>query len=221
MLFESNEQLSIKEYFLQKSLWIWIVILILIIFGALIGIFGIYELVSTNDREIVTSNDIDNQVCEKTTDLGQITAYVSGGVVNPGVYILETGDRLNDLLETAGGVAKTADKEFVNKHLNLAKRLSDGDQYYIPTTAEIEEIYIAKFASSENGGNSQVNESEQIGPISINSSTKNELTQLVGIGQVRASKIIENRPYASLQELVTKSVISQSLMDEILQKITL
>lgn len=213
MLYGADEKLSLKEYLLQKPIWIWIVIVVLIIFGVGIGLFGVYQLVNTNDQEIVTSNDIDNQVCTQTADFGQVTVYISGAVVNPGVYILETGDRIIDLLESAGGFSKSADKVYINRQFNLAKRLSDGDQLYIPTTAETKKQFVTKFEEAGNAILITTNESQ--GLISINSSTQNKLMELLGVGEVRAGKIIENRPYGSLDELVSKSVISESLFNEI------
>lgn len=218
MLYGSDDSFSIKEYLSQKPWWLWIFITLVLVSGLSIGIFGIYQLVSTNDQEIVTSNDIDNQVCEQTADFGQVTVYISGAVVNPGVYILETGDRIIDLLETAGGISKSADKVYINRQFNLAQRLSDGEQLYIPTTEETEEQFKIDFEKGSSGVSS-INDSAENNSfqslISINSSPKERLMELSGVGEVRAKKIIENRPYGSLDELVSKSIISESLFKEI------
>lgn len=224
MLYTQAEQFSLKEYFTQKPLFIWIVILVLLLTGVGFGSFGVYALVRTNDQEIVTSNDIQAQVCEKTADFGRITVYVSGGVVAPGVYILESGDRLVDLLAAAGGISTAADKSYINRQFNLAELVSDGQQVYIPTVDEVEKQLTMEFGNSKaqlgaSGGSDEGGSLERL--ISINSSPKSELLQLSGIGEVRATKIIENRPYSSLQELVEKSVLSQSLFDEIKNKIAL
>jgi len=207
MLYETNEPFSIKEYFSKKPLLVWLMIFLLMFVGLFIGIYGVYQLISTNEQEIVTSSEIDNRVCEQTADFGQITVYISGAINNPGVYLLENGDRVGDVIETAGGVSESCDKSYVNKEINLAKKIIDGDQIYIPTYLETEKSF------------TQTN--LEIQPISINSSTKDQIVKLSGIGDVRASKIIENRPYGSVSELVEKSIISESLFAEIEKDIQL
>lgn len=215
MLYDSKESIPFKEYFTQKPVFIWLVIFFLFILGVGFGIFGIYELFSSNDQEIVSSSDVENQVCTQTTDFGQITVYISGAVTHPGVYVLNSGNRLVDLVASAGGISSVADKLYVNKQFNLAQRLSDGEQVYIPTNAETEAMLEVQ----------QQKQEQQVGsidnPISINSSTKESLMELSGIGEARATKIIENRPYGSIEELLTKEVISQSIFDEIKEKMVL
>ncbi len=224
MLYGQDERLSLKEVFLKKPTWLWLVILVLVFCGLGFGGFGIFQLVSNNDQEIVTSSDIESQVCEQTADFGQITVYISGAVVNPGVYILETGNRIVDLLDASGGISSDADNVYINREFNLAKRLSDGEQFYIPTKDETEEQLKTQFAdvvvSNENDIEKVAVKTAE-SPISINSSTKNELMKLSGIGEARAMKIIENRPYNNKQELVEKGVLSSSLFAEIESEIIL
>ena len=47
----------------------------------------------------------------------------------------------------------------------------------------------------------------------INGATERQLDELPGIGPVRAKAIIAGRPYADLQDLVTKKVLSQAVFD--------
>lgn len=215
MLYDSKESIPLKEYLTQKPVFIWLAIFCLFILGVGFGIFGIYELFSSNDREIVSSSDVENQVCTQTTDFGQITVYISGAVAHPGVYVLNSGNRLVDLVGAAGGISSVADKLYVNKQFNLAQRLSDGEQVYIPTNAETEAMLEIQQEKKEQ----QVGNIEN--PISINYSTKERLMELSGIGETRAVKIIENRPYGSIEELLTKEVVSQSIFDEIKEKMVL
>ena len=50
--------------------------------------------------------------------------------------------------------------------------------------------------------------------IDINSATAAQLDALPGIGPVRAKKIVEGRPYADLNDLVTKKVLTQGVFDK-------
>jgi Helix-hairpin-helix motif len=46
-------------------------------------------------------------------------------------------------------------------------------------------------------------------PVSVNSATPAQLIKVKGIGPATAKKIVANRPYASLDDLVTKKVFTQ------------
>jgi len=56
--------------------------------------------------------------------------------------------------------------------------------------------------------------------ININTSGTDGLDTLFGVGPATAKKIINNRPYSSLEELVTKHAIGASLFDKIKERLT-
>ena len=104
--------------------------------------------------------------------------------------------------------------------MNLANKLSDGDQVYIPTKEETQKLLVTNYENSlQTKTSEKTNEQQRL--ISINSSPKEQLLELSGIGEVRANKIIENRPYGSIEELVKNGVISESIFDENKSKIEL
>ncbi len=57
--------------------------------------------------------------------------------------------------------------------------------------------------------------------ININKASQEDLESLPGIGPKTAIKIIENRPYAALADLVSKNVISFKLFDQIKKQISI
>lgn len=61
-----------------------------------------------------------------------ITAYILGAVATPGVYTLPDGARVQDLVAAAGGARSDADMTQVD----LAARLADGQEVYVPHAGE-------------------------------------------------------------------------------------
>ncbi len=136
----------------------------------------------------------------------QIHVYISGAVARPGVYELNPNDRTSDALELAGGLLPVADSLFVNQKLNLAERLKDEQLLYIPFADE------AKSSTSEAPDEVVAGTN---GKTAINTASQAELEDLPGVGEKKALLIIQNRPFTSLDDLVVKKVLSQSLLDEL------
>jgi competence protein ComEA len=158
---------------------------------------------------------------------------VSGAVLNPDLYEVTPGARLKDVIDLAGGLSSEADSFFVGRNFNMAKMLKDQEKIYIPFISDIvngtfvEETRMldylnpvdnTAFSSTENLDN-QIKNSE--GLISINSATSEELDTLPGIGPTTAQKIIDNRPYSSVDELLSKKVVKSNVFGNIKEFITL
>ena len=63
---------------------------------------------------------------------GVIYVHVCGAVIKPGVYELETGSRVYEAVQQAGGFAENAEQNYVNQ----AQVLDDGVKLVIPTQEE-------------------------------------------------------------------------------------
>lgn len=62
---------------------------------------------------------------------------------------------------------------------------------------------------------------DRIALANINTSSASEMERtLKGVGDVRAKAIVAGRPYASLQDLVTKKVLTQGVLDGMRDQIT-
>ena len=146
-------------------------------------------------------------------DESKITVEVWGAVVKPGVYELLASDRVERLLIASGGLSAEADREWVEKYVNRAAKLLDGQKIYIPAEGELSVV---------GGGSSSAGKllGVQTGLININSATQSELEKLKGIGPARATAIIENRPYSAPGELLSKKVVPKSVYEQIKDQIT-
>lgn len=56
--------------------------------------------------------------------------------------------------------------------------------------------------------------------IDLNAASVSQLEELPGIGPVTAKKIIDNRPYSSVEELLVKKAVARSVFDKIRGQIT-
>jgi len=212
---------SFQNILQSKKPWQWVLIAICFGSGISVSLFATYNLLTVTEEEIVTSQDIHSQVCEQSADFGELTVFISGAIKNSGVYVLPFGSRVSDLIEISGGVSQTADIVHVHKHINFAERLSDAQQIYIPTKSETEKQLSQTSQNSQSSESFQGNTVNELGPISINSSTLQILMGLSGVGEVRAQKIIDNRPYSSLNQLVEKEVLTENMYEKIKSEINL
>ena len=138
-----------------------------------------------------------------------IAVDVEGQVQKPGVYKLNSGSIVQDALVASGGLTGSADRDWVSKNLNLALKLSDGQKVYIPKQDEV--------VSNSALGLSSITSSTDL--INVNSASEAQLDKLPGIGPVTAGKIISQRPYSTIDDLLTKKVVSQKVFDQIKDKI--
>lgn len=137
---------------------------------------------------------------------------LTGAVANPGVYNFDVGDRLDDVLQEAGGVTGTADLDRVN----LALRLRDGARIHVPAVGE------SAFGSAQ--GNI-VSSSDGLGLLNMNTATQEELEGLPGIGPVRAADIItyrkKNNGFKAIEDLLKVDGIGLATLANIVDLITI
>ncbi len=127
---------------------------------------------------------------------------ISGAVNKPGVYQVGANTRVGEALAKAGGISPEANLDWVAKNLNQASPVKDGMKLYIPRTTEV--------PTSQNTASEKTSEN-----LNINSASSSELEALPGIGPVTAGKIISGRPYQTVEDLVSKKIVSQKVYDQI------
>ncbi len=202
----NNSTASSKLASIFKEYWIPIVIgsLGLICLGyGLIYLFGS----SSNTNEIVFEAKDDSR-----ESLKKIMVDVEGAVLNPGVYSLSEDSRIQDALVLAGGLSADANREWIAKSLNLAAKLSDATKIYIPSTNESFNLENTSLTENSLGITSK--------QININTANESELDTLYGVGPATAKKIIDNRPYSEINDLLSKNVVSSKVYEQIKDDIT-
>lgn len=141
-----------------------------------------------------------------------VTVYVSGAVVHPDVYTLPEGSRVKEAVEAAGGFAAQADRD----RINLARRLHDEEQVYVPRIGE-ESPPVAPPATTGSASTSG-------GMININTATAAELESLPGIGPTYAQRIIEyreqNGPFGRIEEIKQVRGIGEATFEGLKDQIT-
>ena len=127
-----------------------------------------------------------------TTAASAVVVDVAGAVRRPGLYRLTEGARVADAVARAGGATAKAQLELVN----LAARVSDGEQVVVPRRGAV---------AASSSGDAGAAPALPAGPVHLNSATLEQLDALPGVGPVTAQKIVDYRQeqgaFASVDEL--------------------
>lgn len=138
---------------------------------------------SNQENKVENNKDIPDEIMNQDKKV-----YISGEIKNSGVYDINNGDRLDDLVKRAGGLTEKAD---INS-INLAMRLEDQMKIYIPNIDENQNIN----NDNTNLAIGQVSNDLtdlQNKKININLASKEELMTLPNIGEKRAQAILDYR----------------------------
>ena len=180
----------------QKEAFIGIVIFLL-----LFGFFVFYEEPVSNvefENESRIINMESEIVEEKEDDKKMIRVDVKGAVIKEGVYEIEEGSCVLDVIRLAGGLNDDADTSLVN----LSKQVVDQMMIVIPTLGEVQS---GNSYGSENYYKEDTILNDSSGLVSINRASVSELQTLPGIGEKKALDIIsyreENGGFQSLDDL--------------------
>lgn len=190
---------------------------------ALIGFTGLFLLgIGVISVVVVALNQAQPEVeivSVKEREEETLTVDVAGAVLNPGVYRLASGSRVEDALVAAGGFAAEADRTWIDKYINRAQIISDGIKIFIPSLSETaldgtgaSGMSVAAPGLVIGGTNGE--------KININTASLSLLDSLWGIGEKRAQAIIDNRPYADISELSIKAGIPKNVYERIKDEIS-
>ena len=172
------------------------ILILVIIFASTISI--IYTNINGKSRIVVNDNEL--EIDDRDN---KIAVYITGEVVNPGVYYIDENLRLDDLVKECGGLTSQADLS----EINLAEKLNDSDKIDIP-----------KIAIEEENEEDNIENNDDNDLININKASKDELKTLNGIGDTLADNIIEyrkNNKFNTIEDILEVNGIGETKFENI------
>jgi competence protein ComEA len=132
------------------------------------------------------------------------------------VYTLEAGARVYALLQAAGGPLPKANLVA----LNLAAKLTDGEEVYVTMIGEIPPTYLGGVPGP---GNGTPNSAATGQLVNINTASADEMRQNLHVSSTTAQNIVNYRtqhgPFSSIDQLL--QVVSKSIYDHIKGLVTI
>lgn len=221
----------------KKKCMIYIFLFILGFF-----IFLIVYLYAEDDEDILVKENIkeeSNLIKNKEIKKEKYKVDIKGAVVNPGIYEVDNESRISDVINLSGGLKENADTNYIN----LSKKVVDEMVIIIYTKEEISNMNnntAVKFIDKEcicpsiknDGciGDNKVTNQKENNPssnitsiININTATLEELMNLPGIGESKASEIIKYRektPFTKIEDLLNVNGIGKATFEKLKNNIT-
>ena len=169
------------------------------ILNVFILVFILHRVQSFNFRDTVCLQSLEEDNISKIE--------ITGAVKHPGEYVLYESMSVNDLIIKSGGLLEGADLEYL-KAADLSRKLDNGEKIFIPFSTQLSECECDNHVE----GKEKVN---------INTATLEELDTLPGIGPSYAKKIIEGRPYSTIEEIKNIKGIGTSTYEKLKDLITI
>lgn len=209
--------------------------------ASIIIIFSVISIIIFNNGKDEIKNkeigytEIEKSSSNEESDINYIYVDIKGMIKNPGIYMMNSNDRVNDVINKAGGLIKGAN----TRYINLSKKVSDEMVIIVYSEAEVAEKLSELTKQDEtpclcestindsciNNSLSNISE-EQISNelININKATLEELMTLPGIGESKAKAIIDYRSefgnFNSKEDLMEVTGIGESIYSKIKDLIT-
>lgn len=141
-----------------------------------------------------------------SAEAAAVYVHVHGAVAEPGLYRLETGDRVVDVVAAAGGFTDAADRGAIN----LARAVADGEQIIVPEAG-------AGAAAADGSGAPGAAPPASDGVIDLNAADATALETLPRVGPALAERIIawrtENGRFTSIEDLLAVPGIGDKMLE--------
>ena len=204
-------------------------VLIGVIIILCLGIYYFFPLEKGSSQKSVENNWLESEEkieeanVEKENEVESISnpsqakifVDVKGAITTPGVYEASMGERVIDIIEKAGGLLDSADKN----NINFAMKVVDEMVLYIPVIGE-QNPSMAGVAT----GGSLPEGTTADGKINLNSATESDLQTLPGIGPAKALAILEyrdtNGSFKTIEDLMEISGFGEKTFEKLKEHIT-
>lgn len=173
------------------------------VFAALAVVIAVAGMVVVQSRDTPEPAFELPAVETASTESDTLVVAVVGAVAQPGLQTLAAGSRVNDALAQAQPLPEA---DLIA--LNLAQKLSDGQQLVVPVV-----------------GQAQSGEVASSGGVSLNSADAAALESLPGVGPATAAAIIAHREatggFASIEQLMDVKGIGPAKFESLREQVTL
>lgn len=155
------------------------------------------------------------EITESTGNSGaKMYVDISGAVVNPGVYEVDSQTRLFQVIEMAGGLTENADMD----SLNRAEIVYDGQKIIVGILGE------PSAAASESSGSQSAQSGIINGKVNLNLAGSATLQTIPGIGPSKAERIIDyrntNGRFRKIEDIMNITGIGEKTFESIKDYIT-
>ncbi len=206
---------------------------IFLLVPVLVGIFVVIWYTGTpttisgnNSQQNFSSSSATNfnsssaNAASPSSSSGEIQAYIVGAVKHPGVYALPSDARVYALLQAAGGPLPKANLVAIN----LAAKLTDGEEVYVTMIGEIPPTYMGGVPGPGTANGTPTSTSTSTGQlVNINTASADQLKSALHVSSTTAQNIVnyrlQNGPYTSIDQLL--QVVSKEIYDKIKNEVTI
>lgn len=193
------------------------------------------ECNSEKELEIVEQPEVKSSTVEKDIDKepivsdrevslpiseSKITVDIAGAVNNPGVYSFNQGSRIVDVIDRAGGFSKGVGYRYVSMKMNLSSLIEDHQKIYIPFQEELycdiknlQYVQVQPIPQEQDFEDNSTSDSTQT-CININTASLDQLVTLNGVGESTAQKIINARPFETVEDILNVAGIGDATFEK-------
>ncbi|WP_054742374.1 helix-hairpin-helix domain-containing protein [Cellulosilyticum ruminicola] len=143
-----------------------------------------------------------------------VPIYICGAVKNPDVYYIDSSAIIKDVVKMAGGFTQEANVQCIN----LAGQVTPNGKIIVPKIGEEIDKNLDSYENSMSVNVNQTGES-----VNINTASIEELQQLQGIGEKKATAIKdyrdENGGFKAIEELTEVDGIGDKTFENIKDKV--
>lgn len=215
---------SVFEYIKHNKKTSFIIFLILVIITLSLSLY-----IKCKEKQVVKYKTKEVYKECKKEDNKKLIVDIKGCIKKPGIYEVDEGTRISDVINLAGGLLGNAN----TRYLNLSKKVTDELVIVVYSNSEIEKMLENEEIKEElpeledeniiSEEKTEKNENDTNSLININTASLEELMQLSGIGESKAKAIIEYRnksKFKNIEEIKEVSGIGEAIFEKIKNNIT-